>query len=1238
LDDLEIKAVISADVGNALQGFNQVSRAANGLSSKFDNLNKVATVAGASIGALGFAAIKFGKGAFNAAARVREMDVAISAIGISSGVGAEKIRSETLAIKKMGIEMSAAQNMAVTFAQGGLDIANASKIARVAQDLAVISQKNSTDTAMTLTRAIQTGNSMLLKAAGVTKMVSEGYVIYAKQIGKTVHTLNAQERQQSTANLIMLEGAKVAGVYEAAMKEPGKVMRSFPRLFDDINVAIGAALVKGFGPIILGAYDMVKAFDKAVSSGGQFEPIIKVIGDVLTTLLQPLGDAIKYFGTLIDRFKDTKFDLDGVKEKFLEFAPVIMAVATGLSALSAKSLLGQLPFGLGRLMGGLNPVLIGFTVLIALTPKLREPLMRLAKALATLLPVFLGIGGVLVALATQMIDDFIAPLVDTIVNLLVPTIETIGGALTTFGNFLKDSKTAQDLLTYAVGGFVGALTALKIVAGLVWVQTKLMAFWSGVLTVATFVLIAATDGFAAALLAAGIAANTIPFVPLITALGLLIGVFVTWLVQSGDALGKLKTIWNAIVTGIQYTVNFFLRGISEIVNAFLGLINKMITAWNAVSWGKDVQHLELTAYALDLTAAKFDKATKAKENYLSKHLGTTKSSDMDMYTPPKGGGGGGGGGDDKPVDKKKEALKKQMAELRKQITDTYKNAIGEAKNRLESIKQRQEEFAKSISETIQNTVSMSDAFATESKRIQEQRDLYDGLKDTVTKAFDAMVNYQSIISSQEGAANAVAQATKKQTELTAELGEEQETLTALYGLYNKTRVRADRVIIYEEIEKQTKKVSQAQEKLTETTDAVTAAQKDATNAGKSFQEGLQIQVKEASEFGAKLAKLAQLGLNEASFKEVLSAGAKVGGQIADELILGGVDAIKNTNDLQKQLTDMTAEVGKGVADKFYDLGSISGLNIVDALTKSAEKTDKFGKKINELLAMKLNATSLQQVLAAGVDAGTVIADNLIAGGSDAIAASNKIEADLKLMADNVGKNAATNYYQAGVDFATALVKGLKETWAALKPTLEDMTLPELKKTLGEAKDDTKKVTTPGPDIPPPVMSTPPVPSTPSPIDYGFGYGGLTGVPMAGGGKTRADVVAQFLTAVNAQFKQKWTSLSGFYNATGIKGMADKSSRVTRWNEYAAKNGVPMRFGGIVKASRGGTLARIGEGGSDEAVIPLNRNIMSQMGGNNYTLNITAGMGADGFQLGETIVDALIAYERRNGKIPLRTNR
>jgi hypothetical protein len=35
-----------------------------------------------------------------------------------------------------------------------------------------------------------------------------------------------------------------------------------------------------------------------------------------------------------------------------------------------------------------------------------------------------------------------------------------------------------------------------------------------------------------------------------------------------------------------------------------------------------------------------------------------------------------------------------------------------------------------------------------------------------------------------------------------------------------------------------------------------------------------------------------------------------------------------------------------------------------------------------------------------------------------------------------------------------------------------------------------------------------------------------------------------------------------------------------------------------------------------------------------TVNVTAGMGTDGAQVGEQIVSALRAYERRNGALPI----
>ena len=70
-------------------------------------------------------------------------------------------------------------------------------------------------------------------------------------------------------------------------------------------------------------------------------------------------------------------------------------------------------------------------------------------------------------------------------------------------------------------------------------------------------------------------------------------------------------------------------------------------------------------------------------------------------------------------------------------------------------------------------------------------------------------------------------------------------------------------------------------------------------------------------------------------------------------------------------------------------------------------------------------------------------------------------------------------------------------------------------------------------------------------------------------------------------------------------------------------------GGVVTKP---TLGIIGEKGP-EAVVPL-----SQMGGTGATINLTvnAGMGANGQNIADTIVNELIKYQRRNGKIPVVT--
>jgi len=71
-------------------------------------------------------------------------------------------------------------------------------------------------------------------------------------------------------------------------------------------------------------------------------------------------------------------------------------------------------------------------------------------------------------------------------------------------------------------------------------------------------------------------------------------------------------------------------------------------------------------------------------------------------------------------------------------------------------------------------------------------------------------------------------------------------------------------------------------------------------------------------------------------------------------------------------------------------------------------------------------------------------------------------------------------------------------------------------------------------------------------------------------------------------------------------------------------------GGIVTQA---TLAVIGEAGP-EAVVPLSGRKGREAMGSTINITVNAGMGADGAELGREIVDALKAYSRRNGPLPL----
>jgi hypothetical protein len=125
-------------------------------------------------------------------------------------------------------------------------------------------------------------------------------------------------------------------------------------------------------------------------------------------------------------------------------------------------------------------------------------------------------------------------------------------------------------------------------------------------------------------------------------------------------------------------------------------------------------------------------------------------------------------------------------------------------------------------------------------------------------------------------------------------------------------------------------------------------------------------------------------------------------------------------------------------------------------------------------------------------------------------------------------------------------------------------------------------------------------------------------------------VTQFevmLTVVKSVFNaigSAWNNTLGKINFTipDLPGLPGRGTEV-KFPKIPA-----LADGGIVKASPGGTLALIGEGGRDEAVIPLDR--MGSMGGGDVNIYV---QGADP----NAVVDALRTYMFRNGSVPIRVS-
>ena len=296
----------------------------------------------------------------NTAARTEVLDIAMQSVARSSGYAIAALNEQRKAVMELGIAEQEASQILTRFMQAQLDTADAAKLARVAQDAAVIAGYNSSQAAEQMTEAIAKQRPELLSAFGMTRNMNDIYKDYAATVGKAAGKLTEAERKQAMLNYILAEGEKIAGTYERSMGSAFKKLGSLTRYVDTFKNAIAAPLaLPAFGVIVDAITDAFKrgiawaeANKATLVSWGQ------TVANAVTFALRYVGAFAKF---VMDNWPKITFVIRTAAIAFLSYYSVIGVL--NAVTLATKLLTGTLVTN-SIVLGFLNNFIIYYRVLM----------------------------------------------------------------------------------------------------------------------------------------------------------------------------------------------------------------------------------------------------------------------------------------------------------------------------------------------------------------------------------------------------------------------------------------------------------------------------------------------------------------------------------------------------------------------------------------------------------------------------------------------------------------------------------------------------------------------------------------------------------------------------------------------------------------------------------------------------------------------------------------------------------
>lgn len=236
---------------------------------------------------IGFLGIGFGlfegaraiKQAIDLAARYETLGIVLTRVGQSAGYSSGFLTQLTRDLEKTGISMKESRQTIISMIQSQLELGNATKLARLAQDAAVTAGLNSSATLQRIVYGVTSSQVEILRSVGLNVSWEQSYKDLARELGKTQEQLTNQERVTARVNAVMKAGIPITGAYEASMTTAGKQVKSMERYAEDLKTKLGLVFQPAYTATVF-------AFSEAMKlTSGNVELLVPLLAVYLARLV-----------------------------------------------------------------------------------------------------------------------------------------------------------------------------------------------------------------------------------------------------------------------------------------------------------------------------------------------------------------------------------------------------------------------------------------------------------------------------------------------------------------------------------------------------------------------------------------------------------------------------------------------------------------------------------------------------------------------------------------------------------------------------------------------------------------------------------------------------------------------------------------------------------------------------------------------------------------------------------------